>query len=151
MKKFCLVLCIITLFTCVFTVTSFAASEKHDWGRQSIYTEAEYATWDNDGEEETTRKMEYDNVGYTYINASCAYSGASFTTTIQKRGFLWIWSDKMVSNGVINSTVEYGQGGDYGSGTYRFLLTPSNTTYPSGNGMGLSPINFQNFYSNSSD
>lgn len=147
MKKICLFLSIVTLLCCILAVTAFAASERIAWGGQTMLGDPTYAKFNYD-ENQTTVKLQYDRVGYSYVNAKCVNPEASFTTTIQKRGFLWTWSDKLTANGTINSTNEYGLIADLGDGTYRFLFTPYNTSNQTAGGF-LAPINIQEFYSNS--
>ena len=148
MKKVFLILAIVTLLCCMLAIPSFAAYERIDWGPQVILSAATYAKMDGDSSK-TTVELQFEKVGYSYIDASRKSESASMTTTIQKSGFLWTWSDKAVVRSTLNSPGEYGMMGDYGSGTYRFLFTPSNNSHTEGGGIVIDPIQLKTFYSNS--
>lgn len=150
MKIIGVIISFIVLLSCVFTLVAFAANETTSWGSQWMMNESKLANIDGD-ENSTTVHHNFDSVGYTYIHASCDKSDATFTTTIQKQGFLGIWSDKITGNAVMNSTAEWGLGGEFGSGKYRFWLNPYNTTVELGNGgIGYYIINIDQFFSKSS-
>ena len=102
MKKVFLILAIVTLLCCMLAIPSFAAYERIDWGPQVILSAATYAKMDGDSSK-TTVELQFEKVGYSYIDASCKSESASMTTTIQKSGFLWTWSDKAVVRSTLNS------------------------------------------------
>ena len=84
MKKVFLILAIVTLLCCMLAIPSFAAYERIDWGPQVILSAATYAKMDGDSSK-TTDELQFEKVGYSYIDASCKSESASMTTTIQKQ------------------------------------------------------------------
>lgn len=125
MKKTFLGLSIIVLLFSIFCIAVCAASQEVEWGAQELDGAPKYTVDHETGA--TTVYHNFENVGYTYINAQCSDPTASFTTRMDKRNAIGIWDPKLTATGTINSTVEYGLGGNYGNGTYRFYLTPKNS------------------------
>lgn len=144
MKKIVFCLSILTLLLSLLCVAVCAVTHVVEWGSQSIEGEATYAIMEGTGG--TTVYHNFDSVGYTYKNAQCDYTGAYFTTRIEKQSAIGIWVTQITGRGTVNSTVELGLGGEYGSGTYRFLITPKNSD---GKSDGVN-IYIEEFFSKSS-
>ena len=118
------------LLSSILVITSFAASETITWGAQPTFTyNAIYAKLYGTSDDYSEVYHNFDSVGYTYKNATCGKEDSQIRFHIEKRGFLGIWGEKSTSIGPVeNPTIEYGYGGSYGEGTYRFKLTPINNS-----------------------
>ncbi len=152
MRKLLAVFASVIISLSLFVLVAFASQEVIEWGSQYLFDEPQYAKITANGSTYTEVSHSFNSVGFTYINAECEYSGASFITRMQKKGFLGIWSTTLTSNCThLNTSVEWGLGGEYGKGKYRFELEPQNNFVPNANGLGGTryAINIQKFYSKS--
>jgi hypothetical protein len=151
MKKAITIVLLAYLLISLFAFIGYAATETIEWGYQFFSQGTSLAKIDVGNSVITEVTHTFDNVGYTYLNATCSQTGAFFSVTIQKKGFLGIWFDQQTFNNThFGYNIEWGAGGNYGSGKYRFQLTPYNNQVAlSGGTISYAPILIQDFYSKS--
>ncbi len=140
MKKILMVISTLCLLINLLVLISFAAVETISWGSQSFWDE-KFAEITGPSGTHTVVDHTFDNVGFTYIYADCINQNATFVVKIQKGHLfgLYYTTEATANCNQFRQNIEWGFGGNYGSGKYKFKLIPINNN--------SSQITIQDFYS----